>query len=58
MSKIVLAKREDGYWLVEPYNHAPIMENEKSKYGEDIAGPFDAKEEAEDFCVRMDYIYE
>lgn len=57
MSKIVLGKREDGYWLVEPYNHAPIVKNGKSKYGEDIAGPFASREEAEDFYMRMDYIY-
>ena len=49
---------EDGYWLVEPYSHAPLTVNGKKKYGEDVAGPFSSRGQAEDFYLRMDYAYE
>jgi hypothetical protein len=52
---MVKAKREDGYWLVEPYRHAPLTVDGEKKYGEDIAGPFVSEEHLEDFYLRMDY---
>jgi len=58
MNRIVLAKRADGYWLVEPYRHAPPIVDGKMKHGEDIAGPFDSYQDLADFCIRMDYAYE
>lgn len=61
MSRIVIANGtngEDGYWLVEPYSHAPLTVDGKKKYGEDIAGPFESEQKAVDYYLRMDYQYE
>lgn len=58
MNRIISAKRASGWWLVEPFRHAPLIEAGKTKYGEDIAGPFDSLQDLEDYYIRMDYIYE
>jgi len=48
-------KRQDGYWLIEPYNHPPIDKNGKREYGEEIAGPFNRFQNAVDYILKMDY---
>ncbi len=53
--KAVVAKREDGFWIVEPYKHAPLVVDGENKYGEDIAGPFNSEQEAINYYMRMDY---
>jgi hypothetical protein len=53
--KAVVAKREDGFWIVEPYKHAPLVVDGENKYGEDIAGPFNSQQEAINYYMRMDY---
>ena len=55
MNKMVTAERNDGWWPVEPFRHAPIKTDGKWQYGEDIAGPFESEQEVNDFYIRMDY---
>ena len=55
MNRMVTAERNDGWWLVEPFRHAPIKTDGKWQYGEDIAGPFKSEQEVNDFYIRMDY---
>ena len=55
---MVTVERHDGWWLVQPYRHAPIMVEGKYQHGEDVAGPFDSEQELQNFYMRMDYQYE